>query len=31
MVVAPTFQSQDNSIHVPEINSGISIEQKKRD
>ncbi len=28
MVVAPTFQSEDNSIHVPEINSGISIEQK---
>ena len=29
MVVAPTFQSQDNSISVPEINSGITIEQKK--
>jgi len=28
MVVAPTFQSMDNSINVPEINSGISIEQK---
>jgi len=28
MVVAPTFQSVDNSIKVPEINSGISIEQK---
>ena len=28
MVVAPTFQSMDNSISVPEINSGISIEQK---
>lgn len=28
MVVAPTFQSNDNSISVPEINSGISIEQK---
>lgn len=28
MVVAPTFQSMDNSIAVPEINSGISIEQK---
>lgn len=28
MVVAPTFQSTDNSIHVPEINSGVSIEQK---
>ena len=29
MVVAPTFQSTDNSITVPEINSGITIEQKK--
>jgi len=28
MVVAPTFQSVDNSISAPEINSGISIEQK---
>ncbi|MFI3299959.1 MAG: biopolymer transporter ExbD [Candidatus Gastranaerophilales bacterium] len=28
MVVAPTFQSDDNSIAIPEINSGISIEQK---
>lgn len=28
MVVAPTFQSMDNSINVPEINSGITIEQK---
>ena len=28
MVVAPTFQSVDNSIVVPEINSGVSIEQK---
>lgn len=28
MVVAPTFQSVDNAISVPEINSGISIEQK---
>jgi biopolymer transport protein ExbD len=28
MVVAPTFQSMDNSIEVPEINSGVSIEQK---
>lgn len=28
MVVAPTFQSDDKSITVPEINSGISIEQK---
>lgn len=28
MVVAPTFQSVDNSITVPEINSGVAIEQK---
>lgn len=28
MVVAPTFQSMDNSISIPEINSGVSIEQK---
>lgn len=28
MVVAPTFQSNDNSIRVPEINSGVAIEQK---
>ena len=28
MVVAPTFQSNDSSITVPEINSGVSIEQK---
>lgn len=28
MVVAPTFQSVDNNISVPEINSGTSIEQK---
>ena len=28
MVVAPTFQQNDNSISVPEINSGVSIEQK---
>lgn len=28
MVVAPTFQSDDKSISAPEINSGISIEQK---
>ena len=28
MVVAPTFQSNDSSINIPEINSGISIEQK---
>lgn len=29
MVVAPTFQSNDNSISMPEINSGISIEEQK--
>ncbi len=28
MVIAPTFQSMDNQITVPEINSGLSIEQK---
>ena len=28
MVVAPTFQSVDNSVEIPEINSGVSIEQK---
>ena len=28
MVVAPTFSSNDSSINVPEINSGVSIEQK---
>ena len=28
MVVAPTFQSMDNAITMPEINSGVSIEQQ---
>lgn len=28
MVVAPTFQSNDTSIAVPEINSGVAIEQR---
>lgn len=28
MVVAPTFQSNDKSISMPEINSGVAIEQK---
>ena len=28
MVVAPTFQSNDTSISVPEINSGVTIEQR---
>ena len=27
MVIAPSFQSMDNAISVPEINSGIAIEQ----
>ena len=29
MVVAPTFQSVDNTITIPEVNSGNSIEQGK--
>ena len=29
MVDAPTFQSMDNAITVPEINSGVAIEQDK--
>jgi biopolymer transport protein ExbD/biopolymer transport protein TolR len=29
MVVAPTFQSVDNSISIPEVNSGTAIEQGK--
>lgn len=28
MVVAPTFQSNDTSIKMPEINSGISVENQ---
>ena len=28
MVIAPSFQSIDNSINMPEINSGLAIEQK---
>lgn len=28
MVIAPTFQSVDNNIKVPEINSGLAVEQK---
>lgn len=28
MVVAPTFQSMDNAIVMPEINSGSSVEQQ---
>ena len=29
MVVAPTFQTMDNTISIPEVNSGTSIEQGK--
>ena len=29
MVIAPSFQSIDNNINMPEINSGITIEDKK--
>ena len=28
MVVSPSFQSMDNAITVPEINSGVAIEEK---
>ena len=28
MVIAPSFQSIDTDINIPEINSGVSIEQK---
>ncbi len=28
MVIAPSFQSVDNSIEVPEINSGLAVEAK---
>ena len=28
MVIAPSFQSVDNNIKMPEINSGLAIEQK---
>lgn len=28
MVVAPTFQSIDNNVTIPEINNGTSIEEK---
>lgn len=28
MVVAPTFQSNVNDINIPEINSGLSVEEK---
>ena len=29
MVIAPTFQSIDNNIAVPEINSGVAIEENR--
>ncbi len=29
MVIAPSFQSVDNNIVIPEINSGITVEDKK--
>lgn len=29
MVVAPTFQSMDNAITIPEINSGVAIEHNR--
>lgn len=29
MVIAPSFQSVDNNIKMPEINSGLSIENEK--
>ena len=29
MVVAPSFNSMDNTVEVPEINNGINIEQEK--
>jgi len=29
MVIAPTFQTMDNSISIPEVNSGTAIEQGK--
>ena len=29
MVIAPTFQSVDNNISIPEINSGVAIEQNR--
>jgi biopolymer transport protein ExbD/biopolymer transport protein TolR len=29
MVVAPSFQSMDNAVDVPEVNNGINIEDSK--
>ena len=28
MVIAPSFQSMDNNIKMPEVNSGLSVEEK---
>ena len=28
MVIAPSFQSVDQNINIPEINSGVTVEQK---
>ena len=28
MVIAPSFQSVDQDINIPEINSGVAVEQK---
>ncbi len=29
MVVAPSFQSMDNAVEVPEVNNGVNIEDSK--
>ncbi len=29
MVIAPSFQSVDNNITIPEINSGVTVDEKK--
>ncbi|MGN0030854.1 MAG: ExbD/TolR family protein [Candidatus Gastranaerophilaceae bacterium] len=29
MIVAPTFQSMDNAVEVPEVNNGVNIEDSK--
>ena len=29
MVVAPSFQSMDNAVDVPEVNNGVNIEDAK--
>ena len=28
MVIAPSFQSMDNNIKMPEVNSGVAVEEK---